>query len=114
MVARDVGLDEFVMVSSPDMLRSAVERNLLRDERPLLLDELQISSSNIGAQGGGVDTLKHLLGLSRFASHHQMLLRREGACGDVQDHHGAEPGETPPQLGRRGEGSPSKPHSRRV
>ena len=33
MVARDVGLDEFVMVSSPDMLRSAVERNLLRDER---------------------------------------------------------------------------------
>ena len=63
MVARDVGLDEFVMVS-PDMLRSAVERNLLRDERPLLLDELQISSSNIGAQGGGVDTLKHLLGLS--------------------------------------------------
>ena len=54
MVARDVGLDEFVMVSSPDMLRSAVERNLLRDERPLLLDELQISSSNIGAQGGGV------------------------------------------------------------
>ena len=64
MVARDVSLDEFVMVSSPDMLRSAVERNLLRDERPLLLDELQISSSNIGAQGGGVDTLKHLLGLS--------------------------------------------------
>ena len=64
MVARDVGLDEFVMVSSPDMLRSAVERSLLRDERPLLLDELQISSSNIGAQGGGVDTLKHLLGLS--------------------------------------------------
>ena len=64
MVARDVGLDKFVMVSSPDMLRSAVERNLLRDERPLLLDELQISSSNIGAQGGGVDTLKHLLGLS--------------------------------------------------
>ena len=64
MVARDVGLDEFVMVSSPDMLRSAVERNLLRDERPLLLDELQISSSNIGAQVGGVDTLKHLLGLS--------------------------------------------------
>ena len=58
MVARDAGLDEFVMVSSPDMLRSAVERNLLRDERPLLLDELQISSSNIGAQGGGVDTLK--------------------------------------------------------
>ena len=57
MVARDVGLDEFVMVSSPDMLRSAVERSLLRDERPLLLDELQISSSNIGAQGGGVDTL---------------------------------------------------------
>ena len=55
MVARDVGLD---------MLRSAVERNLLRDERPLLLDELQISSSNIGAQGGGVDALKHLLGLS--------------------------------------------------
>ena len=53
VVARDVGLDEFVMVSSP-----------LRDERPLLLDELQISSSNIGAQGGGVDTLKHLLGLS--------------------------------------------------
>ena len=52
--------DEFVMVSSPDMLRSVVERNLLRDERPLLLDELQISSSNIGAQGGGVDTLKHL------------------------------------------------------
>ena len=52
------------MVSSPDMLRSAVERSLLRDERPLLLDELQISSSNIGAQGGGVDTLKHLLGLS--------------------------------------------------
>ena len=51
MVARDAGLDEFVMVSSPDMLRSAVERNLLRDERPLLLDE-------------GVDTLKHLLGLS--------------------------------------------------
>ena len=43
MVARDAGLDEFVMVSSPDMLRSAVERNLLRDERPLLLDELQIS-----------------------------------------------------------------------
>ena len=43
--------------------RSAVERNLLRDERPLLLDELQISSSNIGAQGGGVD-MKHLLGLS--------------------------------------------------
>ena len=36
MVARDVGLDEFVMVSSPDMLRSAVERSLLRDERPLL------------------------------------------------------------------------------
>ena len=64
MVARDAGLDEFVMVSSPDMLRSAVERSLLRDERPLLLDELQISSSNIGAQGGGVDTLKHLLGLS--------------------------------------------------
>ena len=32
MVARDVGLDEFVMVSSPDMLRSAVERSLLRDE----------------------------------------------------------------------------------
>ena len=32
MVARDVGLDEFVMVSSPDMLRSAVERNLLRGE----------------------------------------------------------------------------------
>ena len=30
----------------------------------MLLDELQISSSNIGAQGGGVDTLKHLLGLS--------------------------------------------------
>ena len=59
MVARDAGLDEFVMVSSPDMLRSAVERSLLRDE-----DELQISSSNIGAQGGGVDTLKHLLGLS--------------------------------------------------
>ena len=53
MVARDVG-----------MLRSAVERSLLRDKRPLLLDELQISSSNIGAQGGGVDTLKHLLGLS--------------------------------------------------
>ena len=52
------------MVSSPDMLRSAVKRNLLRDERPLLLDELQISSSNIGAQGGGVDMLKHLLGLS--------------------------------------------------
>ena len=46
------------------MLRSAVERNLLRDERPLLLDKLQISSSNIGAQAGGVDTLKHLLGLS--------------------------------------------------
>ena len=64
MVARDAGLDEFVMVSSPDMLRSAVERSLLRDKRPLLLDELQISSSNIGAQGGGVDTLKHLLGLS--------------------------------------------------
>ena len=64
MVARDAGLDELVMVSSPDMLRSAVKRNLLRDERPLLLDELQISSSNIGAQGGGVDTLKHLLGLS--------------------------------------------------
>ena len=74
----------------------------LRDERPLLLDELQISSSNIGAQGGGVDTLKHLLGL--FASNHQMSLqRREGACGDVQDHHGAGPGETPPQLGRHGE-----------
>ena len=52
------------MVSSPDMLRSVVERNLLRDERPLLLDELQISGSSIGAQGGGVDTLKHLLGLS--------------------------------------------------
>ena len=61
---RDAGLDEFVIMSSPDMLRSAVERNLLRDERPLLLDELQISSSNIGAQNGGVDTLKHLLGLS--------------------------------------------------
>ena len=59
-----MGLDEFVMVSSPDMLRSAVERNPLRDERPLLLDELQISGSSIGAQGGGVDTLKHLLGLS--------------------------------------------------
>ena len=28
MVARDAGLDEFVMVSSPDMLRSAVERGL--------------------------------------------------------------------------------------
>ena len=31
---------------------------------PLLLDELQISGSSIGAQGGRVDTLKHLLGLS--------------------------------------------------
>ena len=30
MVAR-AGLDDFVMVSSPDMLRSAVERNLLRE-----------------------------------------------------------------------------------
>ena len=49
-------LDLLQMVSSPDMLRSAVERSLLRDERPLLLDELQISSSNIGAQGGGVDS----------------------------------------------------------
>ena len=116
MVARDVGLDEFVMVSSPDMLRSAVERSLLRDERPLLLDELQISSSNIGAQGGGVDTLKHLLGLSPDlpATIKMSLQRREGACGDVQDHHGAGPGETPPQLGRHGKDLPSGPHARRV
>ena len=32
------------------------------------------------------------------------LQRREGACGDVQDHHGAGPGETPPQLGQQLEG----------
>ena len=49
------------------------------------------------------------------ASDRQMSLqRREGACGDVQDHHVAGPGETPPQLGRHGEGSPSGPHARRV
>ena len=64
VVAREAGLDSFVLVSSPDMLRSAVERNLLRDERPLLLDELQLNACSVGAQGGGVDTLKHLLGLS--------------------------------------------------
>ncbi|CAE7678373.1 unnamed protein product [Symbiodinium microadriaticum] len=64
VVAREAGLDSFVLVSSPDMLRSAVERNLLRDERPLMLDELQLNACSVGAQGGGVDTLKHLLGLS--------------------------------------------------
>ena len=35
------------MVSSPDMLRCAVERNLLRDERPLLLDEAGASPRTV-------------------------------------------------------------------
>ena len=83
MVARDAGLDKFVMVSSPDMLRSAVKRNL--------------GSGHAEASPRTV---------ARLASHHQMSLqRREGACGDVQDHYGAGPGETPPQLGRHGEDS---------
>ena len=55
------------MVGGPGRVRHGVQPGhaaiLLCDKRPLLLDELQISS-NIGAQGGGVDTLKHLLGLS--------------------------------------------------
>ena len=92
MVARDVGLDEF----QPGH---------------------EAFSSNIGAQGGGVDTLKHLLGLSpdlpaTIKCRYNDV--KEGACGDVQDHHGAGPGEIPPQLERHGEGSPSGPHARRV
>ena len=31
----------------------------------------------------------------RESDHQMSLQRREGACGDVQDHHGAGPGETP-------------------
>ena len=102
MVARDVGLDEFVMVSSPDTLRSVVERNLLRDERPLLLDELQISSSNIRPKRG-VDTLKHLLGLSPdLPATIKCRYNDVKVPAETFRIITAGPGKTPPQLGRHG------------
>ena len=105
MVARDAGLDKFVMVSSPDMLRSAVEPGRASDQQ----QQHRRPRRGSGHAEASPRTV------ARLASHHQMSLqRREGACGDVQDHHGAGPGETPPQLGRHGEDSPSGPHARRV